>query len=144
MLASVREAERIELEAYADVFAAAPDFVPVEAAPWLDALAGRPDWHVFAAYDGERAVGGGALFASDGTGWLGIAGTLPEARGRGSQGALFAARIERARELGLELLVTETGVPRGGEPGPSYRNMLRVGFGPTYVRPNYTRATSSR
>jgi GNAT superfamily N-acetyltransferase len=251
MLASVREAERIELEAYADVFAAAPDFVPAKAkragsavavrvpgaplvelnrilglssvveldelepfyegeavvvsldpeagldeelrlrgyregypwqkfergldryeartelritepgagdfgsviatafgappafAPWLDALVGRQGWHVFAAYDGERAVGGGALFSSNGTGWLGIAGTLPEARGRGSQGALFAARIERARELGLDLLVTETGVPRGGEPGPSYRNMLRVGFGPTYVRPNYASPAAS-
>ena len=24
------------------------------------------------------------------------------------------------------------------EPGPSYRNMLRAGFEPTYVRPVYT------
>jgi hypothetical protein len=110
---------------------------PPPVGTWLDALAGRPGWHVFVAYDGERPVGGGALFASGGTGWFGIAGTLPEARGRGGQGALFAARIERARELGLDLLVTETGVPRDGEPGPSYRNMLRVGFEPTYVRPNY-------
>src|SRR4029077_18965400 len=90
-------------------------------------------------YDGERAVGAGALFVSGKTGWFGIAGTLPEARGRGSQGALFAARIDRARELGLDLLVTETGVPRDGQPGPSYRNMLRVGLEPTYVRPNYVR-----
>ena len=44
---------------------------------------------------------------------------------------------------GLELLVTETGVPRDGQAGPSYRNMLRVGFEPTYVRPNYVREPAS-
>ncbi len=122
------------------------DFGPVIAAafgappafsPWLDALGGRAGWHLFVSFDGNRPVGGGALFVSGRCGWLGIAGTLPGARGRGSQGALFAARIERARELGVERLITETGVPRDGRPGPSYRNMLRVGFAPTYIRPNY-------
>jgi hypothetical protein len=116
----------------AAAFGAPPAF-----APWLDALVGRRGWHVFAAYDGDRAVGGGALFAAGATGWLGIAGTLPDARGRGAQGAVFAARIERARELGLGLLVTETGVPGDAGPGASYRNMLRVGFEPAYARPNY-------
>jgi GNAT superfamily N-acetyltransferase len=118
----------------AEAFGAPPPF-----ASWLDALVARPGWHVFVAFDGDRPVGGGALFATGTTGWFGIAGTLPQARGRGSQGAIFAARIERARELGLELLVTETGVPRDGRPGPSYRNMLRAGFEPAYVRPNYFR-----
>src|SRR5205823_6602163 len=104
--------------AVAVAFGAPPAF-----APWLDAVVGRPGWHVFVAYDGDRAVGGGALFATGATGWLGVAGTLPEARGRGAQGAIFAARIERARELGLDLLVTETGVPGDAGPGASYRNM---------------------
>lgn len=118
----------------AAAFGAPPAF-----ASWLGGLVGRDGWHVFATYDGERAVGGGALYATGRTGWLGIAGTLPEARGRGSQGAIFATRIARARELGLESLVTETGVPRDGRPGPSYRNMLRAGFEPVYVRPNLVR-----
>ena len=113
---------------------------PPTVARWLDGLTGRPGWHIFTSRDGDRPVGGGALFVSGSVGWLGAAGTLPEARGRGSQGALFAARIDRARELGVSLLVTETGVPRDGQPGPSYRNMLRVGFEPTYVRPNYVRS----
>jgi GNAT superfamily N-acetyltransferase len=108
-------------------------------AQWLDALVGRLGWHVFVAHDGERAVGGGALFATGATGWLGIAGTLADARGRGAQSAIIAARIDRARELGLELLVTETGVPGDAGPGPSYRNILRAGFEPAYVRPNYAR-----
>ena len=120
--------------AVAVAFGAPPQF-----AVWLDALVGRNGWHVFVSHDGDRCVGGGALFAAGSTGWFGIGGTLPEARGRGSQGAIFAARIKRAQELGLSLLVTETGVPRDGQPGPSYRNMLRTGFEETYVRPNYVR-----
>lgn len=112
---------------------------PVAFAPWLDAVVGRPGWHVFVTHDGDRAVGGGALFASGSTGWLGMAGTLPEARGLGSQGAILAARITRGAELGLSQLVTETGVPREDGPGPSYRNILRAGFRETYVRPNYVR-----
>ena len=118
----------------ATAFGAPPAF-----APWLDALTGRPGWHVVASYDGQRPVGGGALFASGDAGWLGIGGTLPKARGRGSQGAILSARIDRARELGLSVLVTETGVPRNGVPSPSYRNILRAGFRETYVRPNYVR-----
>ena len=120
--------------AVAVAFGAPPAF-----APWLDALVGRRGWHVFVSHDGERFVGGAALFASGSTGWLGIGGTLLEARGRGSQGALLAARIDRARELGLSLLVTETGVPKEDGPGPSYRNILRAGFAEAYVRPNYVR-----
>jgi len=134
----LRIAEAARAGEFGSVVAAAFGAPPVFA-PWLDAIVGRSGWDVFVAYDGEQPVGGGALFVSGRTAWLGIAGTLPAARGRGAQGAVFAARIERARELDLDLLVTETGVPRNGEPGPSYRNMLRVGFEPTYVRPNYVR-----
>ena len=110
---------------------------PGEAA-WLAALAGRPEWHCFIAYDHDEPVAGAMLYASAGTGWVGVAATRVEYRGRGAQSALLAARIERGRELGLELLVTETGAPESGEPGPSYRNIARAGFAPAYVRPNYT------
>ena len=70
-------------------------------------------------------------------GWLGIAGTLPERRGRGAQSALIAARIEAARGAGCTVVVTETGVPVDGDEGPSYRNLRRAGFQPAYVRDNY-------
>src|SRR5205823_7641649 len=32
---------------------------PPQVAGWLDLLVGRPGWHVFISYDGERPVGGG-------------------------------------------------------------------------------------
>jgi GNAT superfamily N-acetyltransferase len=106
---------------------------------WSSRLIGRPGWHCFVAYDGDEPSGAGALFVSGSAGWLGLGATLPDKRGRGAQGAILAARINRAADLGLDLLVTETGVPREDGPGPSYRNILRAGFRKAYVRPNYMR-----
>jgi len=109
--------------------------------PWLALLPGRPGWHCTVARDGAdgEAVAAGALYIAAGIGWLGIAATLREQRGRGAQGAILAARIARAQELGCTEIVTETGVPGPDGPGPSYRNILRAGFVPTYVRPNWGR-----
>jgi len=100
-------------------------------------VVGRTRWHCFVAYDGAEPVAAGALYESGDSGWLGGAATLPSHRGRGAQGAILAARVERARDRGLRVLVTETGVPPDGQPGASYRNIVRSGFRPTYVRPNY-------
>ncbi len=101
------------------------------------AVVGRAGWHCFVAYDDSLPVAAGALFESGDAGWLGAAATVPSHRGRGAQSAILAARVERARERGLGVLVTETGVPRDGRPGASYRNIVASGFEPTYVRPNY-------
>jgi GNAT superfamily N-acetyltransferase len=113
--------------------------VPPDAERWLARLVSHPDWHCFVAYDVGRPVAAGMLYAEGDTGWLGITSTLVEYRGRGAQSALLAARADRARELGLRRLVTETGATEEEEPGPSFRNIVRAGFEPAYVRPNYTR-----
>ncbi len=83
-----------------------------------------------------EAVACGALFVHEGAGWLGAAGTLPAHRGKGAQGALLAARIALAQELGLDVLTTETGERRNDESDISYRNILRAGFEEAYLRPN--------
>jgi len=111
--------------------------LPEAAAEWLSQLVGRAGWHCFVGYDKAEPVAAGALFTTGEAGWFGLGATVPAARGRGGQSGLFAARVERARKLGLTKLVTETGAPRDGVPGPSYRNMLRAGFEPTYARPVY-------
>jgi GNAT superfamily N-acetyltransferase len=111
--------------------------LPAEFASWVEGLVGRRGWHCFVAYDGSTPAGAGALFCAGDVGWFGATATRPEHRGRGAQGAILAARIQRGRELGLTQLVTETGVPRDGVRGPSYRNIVRVGFRASYVRPNY-------
>ena len=47
------------------------------------------------------------------------------------------ARIEAAAARGCSVVVTETGEPRDGRPGASYRNIVRAGFEAVYVRQNY-------
>jgi GNAT superfamily N-acetyltransferase len=88
------------------------------------------------AYDGADPAAAGALFVRDAVGWLGVAGTRPEHRGKGAQGALLAVRVRRALELQVDALTTETGERTADRPSGSYRNILRAGFLEAYVRPN--------
>lgn len=104
---------------------------------WLAALPGRPGWHCFMAFDGDDAAATGSMYVSDGVGWLSIGATDPAFRRRGAQGALLAARIRRAEELGCELVTTETGEAVDHRPSNSYRNITRAGFVERYVRPNH-------
>jgi len=92
------------------------------------ALAPERGWECWLALDGDEPAGAGALFARDGSCYLGLGATLPEHRGKGAQGSLLAHRIHRAAELGCDLVVTETGERRDDRPSSSYRNILRAGF----------------
>jgi GNAT superfamily N-acetyltransferase len=107
---------------------------------WLALLPARENWHCFVAFDGDEPAGAGALFVTGKVGWLGIGATVPEHRGKCAQTAIIAKRIEAAVQLGCELLVTETGKPIDGQAGPSYRNLMRAGLEPVYVRPSFQRA----
>jgi hypothetical protein len=111
--------------------------MPDWAVDWLAALPGRDGWHCFVAFDGSQPAATASMFVSGGVGWLGIAGTDSAFRRRGAQGALLAARIGLAGELGCEWVTTETGEAVEGRPSNSYRNITRAGFEELYVRPNY-------
>jgi len=111
---------------------------------WLAGLPERDGWDCFVAYDGSVPAASGALFSSEGVGWLGIAATLPEHRRRGAQGALLSARIRAAAGADCEVVVTETGALVEGKPSGSYRNILRAGFELDYVRANYVSPPSGR
>ncbi len=100
-------------------------------------VVGRPGWSCYVAYEDDAPAGAGALFVHESIGWLGVAATLPEFRGRGAQSAILAARIEDARLRGCSRVVTETGELEQGRPSASYRNILRAGFREAGVRPNY-------
>ncbi len=102
-------------------------------------LARAPEagWHCWIAYDGDRPAAAAGLYVTGATGYLGLAGSLEEARGRGAQTALLAARIRRAAELGCDMLVTETGERTGDRPSDSYRNILRAGFEEVAVTANW-------
>ena len=110
---------------------------------WLRRLPGRDGWQCFVAFDGDAPAAAGALYVTGEVGWIGIGATIPEQRGKGGQSALLAARIQAAADAGCEVVVTETGEPVDGQPNGSYRNIVRAGFEPQYVRPNYLSATAA-
>jgi GNAT superfamily N-acetyltransferase len=110
---------------------------------WLRRLGGREGWQCFVAFDGDAPAAAGALFATGRIGWTGIGATVPQHRGKGGQSALLAARIQAAAEAGCEVVVTETGEPVDGQANGSYRNIVRAGFEPQYVRANYLSATAA-
>ena len=140
-------AELGELEAFRDLYAAAPPGLGARSKELsvalrlrferLARLARRNGWQCFVAFDGDSPAGAGALFVCGRVGWSGIGATLPEHRGKGGQSALLAARINAAAEAGCEIVVTETGEPVDDMPNGSYRNIVRAGFEPVYVRRNY-------
>jgi GNAT superfamily N-acetyltransferase len=137
---------RVERDESGDAFAEAATRgfgVPDLFLDWLRRLAGRDGWQCFAALDNDRPAAAGALFLTGRVAWIGIGATVPEYRGKGGQGALLAARIRAAAEAGCEVVVTETGEPVDGLANGSYRNIVRAGFEPLYVRPNYLSATAA-
>ncbi len=117
----------------AAAFALPPDF-----AGWLARVVGVPGWTCLLALDGDVPVGAAGVVVGGDAAWFGLGATLAEHRGKGAQGALFAARSRVALAAGARHFVTETGAATDGEgPGPSYRNMLRCGFREAELRPNY-------
>jgi hypothetical protein len=114
--------------------------MPREGFETIAAIPGLEGWSVYVAYDDDAPAAAGALFVNGRLGWLSFAGTTSEHRRKGGQSAVLAARINRARELGVTTLVTETGVVAEGRPSNSYRNILRAGFREAYVRENYLSA----
>ena len=110
--------------------------MPPEVEAGLAETPGVDGFSCFVAYAADEPAAAGALVALEGTGWFGFGATRPAFRRRGGQSAIFAARIRHARELGLKQLVTETGERVPGRPSNSYRNIVRAGFRPAYVRPN--------
>lgn len=116
--------------------------MPEDFEGWLSQLPGRPGWTCLVAYDGEAAVGAGAMYVSGDQAWLGLGATLPEARGRGAQSAILAARVALAAQQGADHVVTETGVREPGRRGNSYRNILRAGFEEAGARMNWDSPTA--
>ena len=111
--------------------------LPEALEPIIAAVPGHAGWHCWLALADDEPAGAAALFVAEGAGYLGLAGTASEHRGRGAQSALLAARIERARELGCDAVFTETGEQVPDRPSASYRNIVRSGFEELYVVPNW-------
>jgi GNAT superfamily N-acetyltransferase len=102
--------------------------LPDAALDWTRSIVGADGWHAWLALDGDEPAAAAAVWIDGDAAYLSFAATAAEHRGKGGQNALFAARIERALDLGCRTLVTETGEVQDNRPGPSYRNILRNGF----------------
>ena len=120
------------VDAWARVVATAYG-LPDDALPWFAAIPETAAWQAFLALDGDEPAAAAAVWIEGHSAYFGMAGTLPEHRGKGGQGALFAVRIERALAAGCTMLVTETGELREGSPSSSYRNIRRYGFEERHV-----------
>ena len=135
----VREAHPAERASLSRVIAAAHG-MPAPIAAWIEAIAGRERWTLFGVWSpAAEPIAAGLVFVDGKRAWLGLAGTLAAERRRGAQGLLLRARIERAAELGCEVVGTETGEPIAGEHNPSLANMERVGFRKVCSRANHER-----
>ncbi|MFI6097007.1 GNAT family N-acetyltransferase [Lentzea sp. NPDC051213] len=97
----------------------------------------NPDFHGFAAWDGDTMVAGGNLLVHGDVGSINTGGTLPEYRGRGAQSALIAARAQAAHEAGCRWVVAETGVPEPGQSNRSLNNLRRAGLQDLYQRQDW-------
>ena len=117
-------------------------------APWTDgtiAMFTMPagfdgDWSTYAALDGDRVVGVARLLALPelDTVYLFGAATVSEARGRGAQTALMAARLAEARDRGLTWAGSDTWAEHlPDHPNPSQHNMVRIGLTEVHRRPNW-------
>lgn len=96
----------------------------------------RPDVLTYVAWLDGRAVGTAAMAVMGKDGHLFLASTLPEARGRGVQAAMLAARIADAAKAGAEVLSVTA------RPGNvSARNTERAGFALAYTKASFRPVT---
>lgn len=101
---------------------------------WMAATVGAPGFHHFLAFDGRAPVATGLLYADGAWGTLAFGTTLTSHRRRGAQSALIAARVRHAAALGCTHVTATTDAPGRGRPAGSYRNTVRCGFSPAYLR----------
>ena len=92
-----------------------------------------PEWHPHAAW----LVGAGTVCVRGATARMFGGAVLPEARRRGAQTELLAARARVAQKPGCRWVVAETGAEVPGEHNSSLHNVFRLGFTKLYERRNW-------
>ncbi len=108
---------------------------------WLSGLVHRPKWRLYMTFENNVPVGTGALFIDRDMAWLDWAATEPAYRRQGSHTALLSLRITEAISAGCNTLVTATGEEVEGDQQNCFRNILRAGFKPAYLRRNFAPPT---
>jgi hypothetical protein len=109
--------------------------LPEAISEWLKAIPGRKGWRVYVAYDGSTPAATGAMFLKGDMAWLGWGSTLSDFRNLGAQLAILNRRVRDGIAAGTRIFTIETGAPtQDGEPGTSYRNIVRAGFELSHLR----------
>jgi N-acetylglutamate synthase-like GNAT family acetyltransferase len=111
--------------------------LPQEVGSLLAGGIGLAGWNYFVAEEDGQVLAASATYIQGDDGYLPFSATMPEARQRGCQRALMAARLARAQMLGCRQVFAETGMPMEGGSNSSYRNILRGGFDELQVRDNF-------
>jgi GNAT superfamily N-acetyltransferase len=112
-----------------DAFGVPPD-IAERHSPALAQATRRTSGRMFVVDFDGRPAAGAILTIRDAVGYLTMAGTLPEFRGRGCQSALIAARIAAAAVAGCELMVATAAFG-----SVSQRNIERGGLRVAYTKP---------
>jgi GNAT superfamily N-acetyltransferase len=112
-----------------DAFGVPPEIAERHSPPLAHASA-RTSGRMFVVDLDDRPVAGAILTTMDKVGYLAMAGTLPEFRGRGCQSALIKARIAAAAATGCELIVATAAFG-----SLSQRNIERGGLRVAYTKP---------
>jgi len=103
--------------------------VPDEAIAMMRPSAFAEGYELYLALSGDEPIGGGTLARQGDVALVNGSAVRPAFRGRGGQGALLRARLDRARELGCTVGYSAT------LPGTaSRRNMERYGFHVAYPK----------
>ena len=103
--------------------------VPEEAMAMMRPSAFAEGFELYLALLGDEVVGGGTLARQGDVALVNGSAVRPAFRGRGAQGALLRARLDRASELGCTVAYSAT------LPGTaSRRNMERYGFHVAYPK----------
>lgn len=122
------------------VFSAAPALgFSSAAANLLFALPVQERWRTYTAELNGRIVSFGSMLIDGGVAEVGLAATLPEARGHGCNQVLLRRRILDAIEAGCQTIFAELNEGETEGISAAGRNLLRAGFVPAYRSMNWQR-----
>lgn len=93
-------------------------------------------WYLLLAFDDGVPISTAVLFVYDKAAYLADATTPPFFRGRGGQSSLLTARIQKAKELGCDVIFS-----RADFGSTSHKNMERAGLPLSYTRAVWERVT---
>jgi hypothetical protein len=112
--------------------AAAGFGMPEAARPIMEESTSLPGWQSYLAFLDDEPVGVGQLVVREGAAYLASGATILGHRSKGVQSAMLARRLQDAIAAGAVNLFVDTAPDTPERPNPSYRNVVRAGFRPTF------------